>query len=87
MTRLEALRYCADKKIGPFDNGVTLGPGYVQCELQAIWEGVAEHEPIVAIMALGFDKGEAMKLWNARKSPPLTDAEIEEMKGWYGRLD
>ena len=75
MTRMEALTYCENRSL--VNEVAILGPAFIQCELQLIWKGSAE--PISEIMSLGFNHGEARKLWNARKSPPFTKEELGRM--------
>jgi hypothetical protein len=72
LTAIQALEYVAQ----PFRDPGHLhgwGPAYAQAELQFIWQG--SPSPIKEIMALGFERGEAVQLWNAR--PKTTDEEDE----------
>ena len=49
--------------------------GFDQCELLWIWE--RSDQPILEIMALGYDRSTARKLWNARNN------EIAECERWW----
>jgi hypothetical protein len=62
-------------------NHMTLGSDYTQGELQSIWRWPTE--PIAEIQALGYERGEAMRLWSAR---PKDEAEWQTLANDMRRL-